>query len=116
METIGADTAPQDLRVTHERLHRIGRAYDAGSKELADNRLEFDVIFCGATPLFVSHLRIRQANEFNCYLNALFLIDASCCRFSNDVIQPSFSLLQPTNNCHLSIIVAGLEEAEWPSA
>jgi hypothetical protein len=25
----------------------------------------------------VSHLRMHQANEFNCYLNALFLIDTT---------------------------------------
>ena len=33
----------------------------------------------------MSHLRMRRANEFNCYLDALFLIDATNCGKANHV-------------------------------
>jgi hypothetical protein len=33
-----------------------------------------------------------------------------------EFFQPSFSLMQPTNICHLSIVVAELEEFQQPSA
>jgi hypothetical protein len=36
-------------------------------------------LICAASLLSVSHQRMHQTNEFNCHLNALFMIDPTNC-------------------------------------